>query len=96
MTSSRSSNSCHYLRVNDLVRKARSAYRKSKGLTEDQYLTFFAPGNSEKEVSFSFKSFKDGLKAFSEHADIKNIDKSFFKVVILLPEDNVPCALCRN
>jgi hypothetical protein len=34
-----------YHRVARIVKKVRNDYRKSKGFTEDQYLTVLAPGN---------------------------------------------------
>lgn len=84
-----SSTFIHNTRVHELVTKARQQYRKTKGFTEDQYITFLAPGNCEKEAKFSIKSFVDGLKVFTSREAIKSINKTFFRVLVLLPKNKV-------
>lgn len=68
---------------------ARANYRKAHNLTEEQYLTLFCPGNSQKEIKFSFKSFGDSLGVFSQNSEIKGVDKGFFRLLVMVPEDKV-------
>lgn len=82
--------------MHELVQKARSDYRKAKGYTDDQYLTLFAPGNTEKEIKFSFPKFAESLKIFHNEEAIKNVNKGFFKILILTPKDEVTLLLFRK
>jgi hypothetical protein len=53
-------------RVAEAVRKARTAFRKSVGFTENEYVTLLAVGESQKEATFSIKKFGEGLRVFRE------------------------------
>lgn len=42
------SNCKKYCRVAELIKKARSEYRTSKEISQDDYITILAPGNTAK------------------------------------------------
>ena len=48
-----------------------------------------APGDNVNEIQFCFKVFGESLKKFAAKPEIAGIDKQFFKVLVLLPEDEV-------
>jgi hypothetical protein len=76
----------YYLhRVGESVKKARAAFRKSVGFSEDEYVTLLAVGENQKEATFSLKKFGGGLQVFSEQSEIKTINNAHFKLLVLLP-----------
>lgn len=77
------------------MQKARADFRSRHGFTNEQYLTVLAPGETNHAIDFSFKSFAGGLKKFAETDNVKTVDKSFFKTLIILPENQVQLFLFR-
>lgn len=73
--------------MSELVAKARQEFRTARGINQDHYVTILAPGNNEKEIKFSFGKFSESLSKFAARSEISGIDKQFFKVLVLLPED---------
>ena len=71
--------------MSELVRKARSSYRKSKGISEDKYIFYIDAGSNSAEIKFSFKSFTDGLKKFFNHSNIRSVSSDHFEIFISLP-----------
>jgi hypothetical protein len=41
--------------VSELVKKARQSFRSSYGISQDNYVFYLAPGEINKEISFTFK-----------------------------------------
>lgn len=81
--------------MSQLVLKSRSEFRKARNISEDKYLIYIDAGNNAKEIAFSFKSFKDGLKEFFSNSAINTIDPSHFELLVYAPE-GVRQSLCRN
>lgn len=48
-----------------------------------------APGETDAQIKFTFSKFADSIKIFSAESDIKNVNKDFFNVLVLLPSDKV-------
>jgi lipid A disaccharide synthetase len=70
-----------------LIKKARGTYRQEKGISQDKYIFVIAPGENSKEINFTFKNIIPGLNDFLSSPQIKNVNKDFFEVFVLLPED---------
>lgn len=71
--------------MSQLVNKAREEYRTANGINNDQYVTLLVPGNAEKDIEFSFKTFAEGIVKFAERPEISTVNRQFFKVLVLLP-----------
>jgi len=71
--------------VSELVRKARSSYRSSKGISEDKYIFYLDAGKSSSQIKFSMKSFKDGFRKFFDQSHIKSISPDHFEIFIYSP-----------
>ena len=76
--------------------KARSSYRKSKGISEDKYIIYIDAGETVEEIKFSFKAFKNGLKNFFDRSSIKSISTDHFEFFVFSPNNEVLSLLCRN
>jgi lipid A disaccharide synthetase len=74
--------------VNELVQKARQSFRQAKGISQDHYVLVVAPGETSKEIKFTFRKSIPGLKEFLSSPQIKSINKDFFEVFVILPEDD--------
>ena len=70
-----------------MIAASRKAFRAQKGINEDNYITFFAPGNTRKEIKFSFKVFQESMKKFANEASISSVNKEFFEIFIPVPKD---------
>ena len=73
--------------MSELIRKSRSEFRKSKGISEDSYIFFVDAGVNSSQVKFSFKSFKDGFANFFKDSSVSSVNKSHFEIFVSVPSD---------
>lgn len=71
-----------------MVQKARQSFRQAKGISQDHYVLAVAPGETSKEIKFTFRKSIPGLNEFLSSPQIKSISKDFFEVFVILPEDD--------